>query len=196
MASASRFWMLAASDDAIRVGLQALAMAEELGLDELQAHALDNIGVSRIGKDDERGFADLERSIAIADSINSVESARAYGNLASALADFGELERGFEMLGEARRRAERFGLDDWLLWLRGEVAYEPYCAGEWDEGASVLDGDAVPPSPGTHAAGARRHDGSHRRCRAVARARQRGERPSGALACARLQRPDCSAFGS
>ena len=139
MASASRFWMLAASDDAIRVGLQALAMAEELGLEELQAHALDNIGVSRIGKDDERGFADLERSIAIADSINSVESARAYGNLASALADFGELERGFEMLREARRRAERFGLDDWLLWLRGEVTYEPYCAGEWDEAFRQLD---------------------------------------------------------
>jgi tetratricopeptide (TPR) repeat protein len=140
LANASRFWMLAGtSDDAIRGGLEALAMAEELGLEELQAHALNNVGVSRLGTDDERGFEDLERSIAIADSINSVESARAYGNLASALDDFGELERGFEMLREARRRAERFGLDDWILWLRGEVTYEPYCAGRWDEAFLQLD---------------------------------------------------------
>jgi tetratricopeptide (TPR) repeat protein len=140
LANASRFWMLAgATDDAIRGGLEALAMAEEQGLEELQAHALDNIGISRLGKGDERGFEDLERSIAIADSINSVESARAYGNLASALDDFGELEHGFEMLREARRRAERFGLDDWILWLRGEVAYEPYCTGEWDEAFRQLD---------------------------------------------------------
>ncbi len=120
----SRFWMLAGrSEDAIRVGREALAMAEELGLDELRAEALTNIGTSRLWTGDAGGFEDLEQSIAIADAINSVESARAYGNLASSLVDFGELERAAEMLDEARRRAERFGLDDWLLWLRGELAW-------------------------------------------------------------------------
>ena len=83
LANVSRFWMLAGlGEQAIRVGRQALAMAEELGLDELQAHALNNIGVSRLGMGDRGGLEDLERSIEIADAINSVESARAYGNLA------------------------------------------------------------------------------------------------------------------
>ena len=95
-------------------------MAEELGLDELQAHALNNIGVSRLGMGDRGAIEDLERSIEISDAINSVESARAYGNLASSLVEHGELERSAELLQEAHRRAERFGLDDWLLWLRGE----------------------------------------------------------------------------
>ncbi len=139
LASVSRFQMLAGNEHAIRVGRQALAMAEELGLDELQAHALDNIGVSRLGTGDRGGLEDLERSIQIADAINSVESARAYGNLGSALHDSGELDQSFEMLKEARRRAERFGLDDWLLWLRGQTARFPYYSGDWDEALGQLD---------------------------------------------------------
>ena len=140
MANSSRFWMLAGeADRAIRVGREALAMAEELGLEELQAHALDNIGIARLGQGDHGGFEDLERSIEIADAINSVESARAYGNLASALDDFGELERAWELLDQARIRAERFGLDDWLYWLRGESAWPLYYGGRWDEAARVLD---------------------------------------------------------
>ena len=140
MANSSRFWMLAGeSAQSIRVGREALAMAEELGLEELQAHALDNIGTSRVVEGDVGGFEDLERSIEIADAINSVESCRAYGNFASALVDFGELERAWEMLGEARVRAERFGLDDWLLWLKGESVWPHYYTGNWNEAFRVLD---------------------------------------------------------
>ena len=140
MTNSSRFWMLAGEGEhAIRVGREALAMAEELGLEELQAHALDNIGVARIGLGDNGGIADLERSIEIADRINSIESARAYGNLASALDDLGQLERSWELLREGRLRAERFGLDDWLLWLRGESAWPPYYSGRWDEALRVVD---------------------------------------------------------
>jgi class 3 adenylate cyclase/tetratricopeptide (TPR) repeat protein len=140
MANSSRFWMLAGeSDHAIRVGREALVMAEELGLEELQAHALDNIGTSRLMVGDDGGFGDLARSIEIADAINSVESARAYGNLASAMVDFGMLERAWSMLDEARVRAERFGLDDWLNWMHGESAWPPYYTGRWDEAIRVLD---------------------------------------------------------
>jgi tetratricopeptide (TPR) repeat protein len=140
LANVSRFWTLAGERErAIETAREALAMAEELGLDELRAHALNNIGISRtqFGWDD--GFADLELSAQIADSINSVESARSYGNLASALSDWGDLDRAWEALTEARRRTERFGLDDWLLWLRGEGAYPLYYAGEWDEAVRILD---------------------------------------------------------
>jgi len=140
LANVSRFWTLAGERErAIEAGRSALAMAEELGLEELQAHALNNLGMARVQSGDQGGFEDLERSIEIADAINSVESARAYGNLASTLTDVGELERAFEMVAEARRRAERFGLDDWLLWLRAESTYPEYYGGNWDEAIRLLD---------------------------------------------------------
>jgi class 3 adenylate cyclase/tetratricopeptide (TPR) repeat protein len=140
MASVSRFWMLAGdSDHAIRVGREALAMAEELGLEEIQAFALDNVGVARMDRGDPGGVADLERSIAIADSINSMESARAHGNLASSLKELGEIDRAYALLDEARQRAEKFGLDDWLIWLRAEAVWPHYWAGRWDVAFQQLD---------------------------------------------------------
>src|SRR5262249_24949380 len=88
MTNVSRFWALAGnSERAIQVGEQALAMSDELGLAELQAHALTNLGMSRAQIGDRGGLDDLEKSIEIADAINSIESARGYGNLASTLAE-------------------------------------------------------------------------------------------------------------
>ena len=49
------------TDDAIRRRAEALAMAEELGHDELQAHALDNIGIARLGWAINGGLDDLEQ---------------------------------------------------------------------------------------------------------------------------------------
>jgi len=65
--SVSRFLMLAGrSEEAIRIGADALAMAEELRLDELRAHALNNIGVAKASAGDLSGLEDLRRSIDIA----------------------------------------------------------------------------------------------------------------------------------
>ena len=140
MTNVSRFWMLAGENEtAVRTGRDALAMSEDLDLDELRAHALDNIGTARVQSGDRGGMEELKLSIEIADAINSVESARAYGNLASALSDLGELKEAFAILAEARVRAERFGLDDWLLWLRSESAFPSYYSGSWDESLRELD---------------------------------------------------------
>ena len=69
IANASRFWTLAGDRDrSIESGREALAMAEELGLEELKAHALNNIGISRTQLGDAGGFEDLERSAEIAPS--------------------------------------------------------------------------------------------------------------------------------
>jgi tetratricopeptide (TPR) repeat protein len=140
MANVSRFWMLAGNyEHAIRVGREALAMAEELGLEEIQASALNNIGVARLDQADPGGVDDLERSIEIADSINSMESARSYGNLASSIKELGEIDRAYALLDEARQRAEKFGLDDWLIWLRAEAVWPHYFAGRWDAALRALD---------------------------------------------------------
>ena len=140
MGNVSRFWMLAGhAEHAIRVGREALAMAEELGLEEIQASVLNNIGAARLGQADAGGVDDLERSIAIADSINSMESARSYGNLGASLKELGELDRAHALLDEARQRAERFGLDDWVIWLRAEATLTHYYDGRWGAAFRELD---------------------------------------------------------
>jgi class 3 adenylate cyclase/tetratricopeptide (TPR) repeat protein len=140
VANVSRFLTLAGKPaDAIRFGREALAMADELGLDEIRAHALNNIGISRTALGDVGGLEDIEQSIAVALPMNSPESVRGLGNLASELDNLGELGRSFELIAEGRVLAERFGLRDWDRWLRSELAWEPYYAGRWDEAARLLD---------------------------------------------------------
>jgi class 3 adenylate cyclase/tetratricopeptide (TPR) repeat protein len=136
----SRYAMLAGEkDDAIRVGREALDMAEELGMDELRAHALNNIGTARVGMGDAGGLNDLEESLAIAVAANSPEGVRAYGNLSSALIGLGDLKQAFAMSAEGRRLAERFGVGEHLRWLKAEDIWRLYFDGRWDEALRQLD---------------------------------------------------------
>ena len=140
VANASRFSTLAGDHETgIRSGREALAMAEELGTDELRSHALNNIGIARVGSGDKGGLEDLEEAVAIAVAANSVESVRSYGNLASTLSDLGELERAWAMQAEALRLGERFGVADWLSWIKAERCWQLYFQGRWDESLGLLD---------------------------------------------------------
>src|SRR5207249_1786281 len=70
----SRYHMLAGrSQQAIAVGREALAIAEQLGLDEVRAHALNNIGTARVNLGDAEGVSDIEAALEIALAINSPE---------------------------------------------------------------------------------------------------------------------------
>jgi class 3 adenylate cyclase/tetratricopeptide (TPR) repeat protein len=138
--NASRYAMLAGEqDDAIRLGREALTMAAELGNDEIRSHALNNMGIARVGLGDEGGLDDLEQSIAIAVAANSPESVRSYGNLSSILLDLGQMERAFAMNREGRLAAERFGIADPLRWLTAEAIWQPYFEGRWDDALQKLD---------------------------------------------------------
>jgi tetratricopeptide (TPR) repeat protein len=140
VANLSRFLVLAGEHpEAISLGREALAMAEELELDEIRAFALNNIGMSRLANGDRGGLDDLEESLAIAISINSPESVRAYGNLASNLQDLGELERASAMVAEGRRLGERFGMGEARRWLRAEAVRPLYFQGEWDAATRQYD---------------------------------------------------------
>ena len=95
----SRHLMLAERDEeAIEVAREALAMAEALGLDEIRAHALDNLGCARCNAGDLTGLRDLERSIAIASELNSPEAIRGHTNLATQYAILGDLRRAAEVV--------------------------------------------------------------------------------------------------
>jgi class 3 adenylate cyclase/tetratricopeptide (TPR) repeat protein len=141
LAEESRFQMLAGEPEhAIRFGREALVMIEELGgNDELRAHALNNIGSARVWSNDVGGVADLEESLEIGVAINSVESTRAYGNLASIYADLGRLERSAELLEEGIAACERFGLEDYLKWLTAERVRNRYWQADWDQVSQSLD---------------------------------------------------------
>ena len=127
-------------EEAIRLGRESLAMAEQLGLDELCAEALNNIGVARIESGDPGGIEDLERSLAIAVESNApLAIVRAGSNLAGSLLNFGEVERALAMQQEGVALASRFGLTRWLRWVRGERPELHYLLGRWDEALAGAD---------------------------------------------------------
>jgi len=141
LANLARFRMAAdEAEEAIRVGFAALQMADELGFEELAANALNTLGVMRVGLGDRGGLVDLERAVETSLRLNSPEVVRAYNNLASTLVAVGELERGYELYGEGRRAAERFGLVAPLRWLQVEELDERYTRGEWDEAVLLAGG--------------------------------------------------------
>jgi class 3 adenylate cyclase/tetratricopeptide (TPR) repeat protein len=134
VANVSRFAALAGeNEEAIRSGREALAMGDELRIDPIRSHALNNMGFAKVAIGDAGGIDDLEHSVAIAVEANSIESVRAYGNLASVFADVGELGRAQAARAEAFRLGKRFGVEDWLRWVRSDQLWERYFQGEWDE---------------------------------------------------------------
>jgi len=143
LGSLARFLMIGdENEEAIRVGLEALEMADGLGIAELRAHALASIGLARARIGDPQGVGDLEESIAVAASSNSLESVRGYANLGNALVEAGELDRALELYEEGRRAARRFGDADRILWFDGERVYEWYWRGLWDD-AVRLSGELI-----------------------------------------------------
>jgi len=130
--------MQGSSDEAIRVGRQALALTEELGLDDDKVRALIAIGLGRVFGGDPAGVDDLERAVA-ATGRNSPLSVPACGNLATSLVALGELARGFELQTRAREAAERFGLAASLRWLQAERTIHDYWRGDWRAALSGAD---------------------------------------------------------
>ena len=120
-------------EQALAVGGDALALIEDLGLEELRARALGVIGWSRLEIDDEDGFADLERSIEVATALGSPVATRGHANLSHHLRHRGHFLRSVEHLEEAIRLAERFGDVPIGRFLRGILAHNRYRQGRWDD---------------------------------------------------------------
>ena len=141
LAQTARYAMLAdEKEEAIRVGGQALRMAEELGLDELVPSALMSIGIARARMGDvEAGTADLERAVEVAVAANNPDAARAYNNLATLIWE----ERGWEhaqgLLLEGKRVAERLGNAAVGRYIAGQLFWLEHDRGNWDEALRGAD---------------------------------------------------------
>jgi tetratricopeptide (TPR) repeat protein len=153
LSEVSRYDMLAdRNESALEVGLEALRMAEELGLDDLRAHALNNIGCARVGLGDARGIEDLEQSIAQASRLNSgADLIRGHNNVATLHLMLGNLDAARASVEESIRLAEHFGHTGFLRFSEGGPNLgDPYQKGRWDEAlagaeaflADVADGAA------------------------------------------------------
>lgn len=137
----SRYMMLAArTAEAMQFGREALLMAEQLGDQELRAHALNNIGVSRVDSGDSGGIADLELSCASSREANAPrETSRALGNLAATLWELGRLTEARARWEEGRDTATRFGQATFERWFRGQRVTNEFALGQWDDALAAAD---------------------------------------------------------
>ncbi len=140
LSESSRFRMLASeTEEAIEVGLQALAMAEQLGLAELYAESLINIGTARANSGDARGFDDLRRSVELGLAANSPASLRAYNNLADVLFRAGELREAVDLWGRGHDHARRMGNARFDRFFRGMAPALRYVEGAWEACMQLAD---------------------------------------------------------
>jgi class 3 adenylate cyclase/tetratricopeptide (TPR) repeat protein len=120
-------------EEAISIGREALALAEELGLTELRGHALNTIGLARVGLDDFGGLDDLDQSLRLAVEHSSpFELGRIYNNLAFAFAAAGRLPEARETFEIRIASARRFGMDFDALTGTAMLSDFAYVLGDWE----------------------------------------------------------------
>jgi len=132
----ARYEMLADRLEVAReLGGEAVRLAEELGFDDLRAHALATVGTARGDLGEGEGFAELEESIAVATRLNSIpDMLRGYNNLTVLYILHGDLAR--TRAGEERtlELAKHFGHRGQVRFIEaGAAVANRYLAGEWDD---------------------------------------------------------------
>jgi tetratricopeptide (TPR) repeat protein len=128
--------------DAIRVGREALAVAEPLEADDIRTFALNSVGMARISTGDLGGFDDIEQSIAVAEAATMPwHVARGNVNLGVALFFRGDMRRALEVHRRNLEYAQRYGMEGGIIWNKAEVAFDLCLIGRWDESLEILDAE-------------------------------------------------------
>jgi class 3 adenylate cyclase/tetratricopeptide (TPR) repeat protein len=166
------------SSDAIRVGREALAVADELGtgVDDIRTFALNSVGTARTNMGDLGGFDDIERSIEVAEAANLPwHIGRGNVNLGVSLFYRGDMRRALEVHERNLAYTRRIGMEGGIIWNKAEVAFDLFLLGRWDESLAIVDAEIA-----RMEAGAPHYlEVQHRQTRARIRV-GRGD-PSGAL---------------
>ena len=137
----SRLMMLGSNDEeAIRLGEEALAMAEQLDLADVAAAALVNIGSSKTNLGEIDGLELIARGVDAARAANApFDICRGTGNLASFRWTRGDLGECLALWGQARREAEDYGQTGFARWFRGVTVVAEYELWDWDASLSTAD---------------------------------------------------------
>jgi predicted ATPase/DNA-binding CsgD family transcriptional regulator len=121
-------------EESITWGKQALALAEELGDQQVIAHALNNLGTSRtsLGNSDE-GLADLRRSLQIAREGGLIADAiRAYVNLGGRLLQVGRVREAQQVFLTGIDYAQAMGWEQHVALLLLNLSWAEYELGAWE----------------------------------------------------------------
>ena len=125
--------------DALRAFAEALSIAEELGLREIEAEALQFVGMTRLDAGDPGGIEDVERALVVGLELNSPVSLSCYGNLADMRRYFGSVGESATLHREGEQAATRFGIRVQIRRFRAEQAADLYFSGDWDAALERLD---------------------------------------------------------
>ncbi len=124
---------------ALHVLGEALSIADDLELGEIQAEALQFVGLTRLDAGDAGGVDDNERALVVATELNSPVSLSCYGNLADVRRYLGSLEESARLHLAGERSAERFGIPFQARKFRAQQAIDLYYRGDWEEALDHLD---------------------------------------------------------
>jgi tetratricopeptide (TPR) repeat protein len=121
-------------EETIALCERALGIADEFDLEDIRCHVLNTRGVARVAhRGDLGGLADMEASLGIADRLSWAEGLiRGCKNLASTLAELGDLSRAVELERRGVEVARRFGIEFQLVWFETELGVLAYLSGDWD----------------------------------------------------------------
>ncbi|HSC49284.1 MAG TPA: adenylate/guanylate cyclase domain-containing protein [Gaiellaceae bacterium] len=164
LSQVARFRSLA-GENALETAREALALAEQLELDEIRAHALVTIAGERFRAGDEGGREDVEEGLRLALAGNYLPVAiRAYSGLATDADHRGDLPACEAFLAEAEQIAARIGGGASLRWVRGNSISIAYELGDWSRCAAAADEFLAESAESPHY-----HDGQVRATRALIR---------------------------
>jgi tetratricopeptide (TPR) repeat protein len=137
----SGFHMLAGRFEAsMRVGAEALRMAEPFGMDAERARMHITGGCARCCVGDDGGLTEIETGIALARSAGALETvALGYGNLSSELHFLGRLEAARRAWRTGLELAERHGLGRHIRGFRAEGVAWAFVDGRFDEALVLAD---------------------------------------------------------
>ena len=138
-------------EEALRLGREALAMAEQLGADDIRAEALLYAGGARHELGDGAGIDDMLESLEVARSINSATHiTRVCNNLSIQLRLEGRMDESRALAEEGLAVARRFGMEAHVQFALGALTFRDYDLGRWD--AAVEAAEAFLAGPGGLAA--------------------------------------------
>ena len=125
-------------EQAIETATEALAAARQLGLPDLEAHALNTLGIALVITGDLDGIAQLEESVRIAlDHAAPLEIGRIYNNLIAGYQRSGRLEEAVAMAEVLLDLTQRVGMPSETTEVF--VAVHEFILGRWNDALARID---------------------------------------------------------
>jgi DNA-binding CsgD family transcriptional regulator len=118
---------------AVEWGKLAIDLAERLGLTEVIANALNNVGSAEICAGQDAGWKKVKQSLELALQEDiPYEVARGYTNMASVAIAWKDYTNGMDYLNAGIEYSSDYGLDTWDFYQRGWRARLNFEQGYWD----------------------------------------------------------------